>query len=250
MRKTDQEEYSRNTLLSLRLGIQRYLWNPPFNRTVNITRDDAFHQANNILDVRGRARDEQIKKGRVQTAIEVSDLEKMYDSKVLSDDSPQGLQNKVFFEIALHFDGKSLGRFRDLTVDSFEFHQDPENGSKYVTLASDRVKQQRLHATDGPKCPVASLEKYLKRLDPNCPVFFQACIGNADVFGPAKDKQFWYNGKPIGKNNLSLLMKNISIDADLSCSYRNKSIQATAVKFRKGQALETDFKSFFKRFTF
>ena len=173
---------------------------------------------------------------RANPPIDPSDIQKMYDTKVLSDDSPQGLQNKVFFEIALHFISRSREKLRKLTIDSFEFHQDPNRG-KYVTLASNSdnekplanegTKGQRLYATGRPNCPVASLEKYLSRVNPKSPCFFQACIPNAKV-----GDRFWYNGKPIGSNTIGGMMKRISHDAKLSRVYNNLSIHATAMRGR------------------
>ena len=226
------------------------MWNPPFNRTVNILKEAPFHQANEILNARQRLYDKE-QGSRVHHLISTSDMQKMYDSKVLSDDTPQGLQNKVFFEIALHFDTKSRGKFRDLTIESFEFHQDPKKG-KYVTLANDktnekeeaheRAKKQRLYATGRPNCPMASLEKYLRLLNPKSPSFFQAYYGNAYEI---KDNRYsnWYNGKPIGKNTIGAMMKRISVDAKLSRSYTNLSIHLTSMEFRKAR-LREEFCSF------
>ena len=245
----DRKEYSISALKGLRAGIQRHLRNPPFHRTVNLSKESVFHQANQILNAREKLKGED-HGPRTHHVIDAKDMQKMYDSKVLSDDTPQGLQNKVFFEMALHFDTKSRGKFRDLTIDSFEFHQDPEKG-KYVTLrekanekllAHEEAKKQRLYATGRPNCPVASLEKYIRLLNPKSPCFFQAYHGSP--YEKKGDRcSNWYNGQPIGKNTLGAMMKKISVDAKLSRSYTNLSIHLTSMEFRKAR-LKEEFCSF------
>ena len=247
----DQKEYSKATLVALRNGLQTHLLKPPFNRTLNLTFDSAFAQANVILNARAKLHFEHVKDCVTYPAIEACDYQKMYTSKVLSNDTPHGLQNKVFFEMAFHFDRKTREDLKELTLDSFEFHDDAEKGCKYVTLATTKRKEKnlkllaveaapnpnkkRLYATGQPNCPVASLEKYLSVLDPTCHCFFQGCKrSTVKVFGPFDtfEDRYWYNGKPLGINAIGQFMKHISINAKLSRVYSNHCIRATAVKMR------------------
>ena len=58
----------------------------------------------------------------------------MYVSGTLSNYNPKALQNKVFFEIMLHFGRRAKEGLRDLKSESFEFRTD-DDGHVYVTIA-------------------------------------------------------------------------------------------------------------------
>ena len=49
VRKTDGEEYSKSSLCNIRAGIQRHLTSHPYNRNLNIMRNEAFQRANNVF---------------------------------------------------------------------------------------------------------------------------------------------------------------------------------------------------------
>ena len=239
VRTKKKTEYSKQGLISLRSGIQRHIQGPPYNRNINIISDREFKQANMVLTGR-------IKQNRAdghddtkhKSAIQPGDVRKMYNTGTLSNYNPRALQNKVFFEVMLHFGRRAKEGLHDLKIDSFEFRTD-DDGHVYATipynektktnhgLESDREeKEQRMYETGEPdSCPVASLRLYLSKLDPKNPCFFQHVSTRKSVMS----EQYWYNGKRVGVNSIGALMRNISKDAKLSQIYTNHCIRATSV---------------------
>ena len=238
-RTKKRKDYSKQSLISLRAGIQRHIQEPPYNRQINIITDREFKQANMVKTGR-------IKKNRAdgndttqhKSAIQPGDVRKMYNSGTLSNLNPKALQNKVFFEIMLHFGRRAKEGLRDLKTDSFEFRTD-DNGHVYATIPyneksktnhgteSDREeKEQRMYETGDPEtCPIVSLRLYLSKLNPKSPYFFQHVSTKKSVVV----EQYWYNGKCLGINSISCLMKDISKEAKLSQIYTNHCIRATSV---------------------
>ena len=74
--------------------------------------------------------------------------------------------------------------------------------------------------TDG----YSALEVFLTKLNPQRDAIFQYPKRN---WRPS-DK-VWYENRPLGKNKLSSLMKEISVEAGLSHTYTNHSVRATAI---------------------
>lgn len=75
-----------------------------------------------------------------------------------------------------------------------------------------------------PKCPVASFEKYISKLNPLLDVLWQRPL---DTFLPKEST--WYYAAPVGKNTLGNMMPALSKLAKLSKRYTNHSIRATSV---------------------
>ena len=73
-------------------------------------------------------------------------------------------------------------------------------------------------------CPVLSMEKYIAKLNPNNPAFFQRPRELANPEDPT-----WYCNQVVGINMLGNKMKNLSRDAKLSKEYTNHSVRATSV---------------------
>ena len=165
------------------------------------------------------------------SAISEEDMKKLYWSGVFDTSTPCGLQDKVFFDtmLFLYPSGKTL---RHLKKTDFAIVQD-DDGRKYVYKTSHGngeagppakkrkyyVGEERMYATGGPICPVASLEKYLSHLNPVCQSFFQwprKELAPGDVV--------WYENESVGDNKLRRKMKDISKKAQLSKTYTNHSI--------------------------
>ena len=66
-------------------------------------------------------------------------------------------------------------------------------------------KNARMYKTNGPTDGYSALELLLSKLNPECEALFQYPKRN---WRPA-DK-VWYENRPLGKNKLSAMMKNIS----------------------------------------
>ena len=237
-------------MISIRAGIQRHIQGPPFNRNINIITDREFKQSNMVLTGRiKKNRSDGLDTTKHKSAIQSGDVRKMYDSGTLSNLNPRSLQNKVFFEIMLHFGRRAKEGLHDLKSSSFEFRTD-DDGHVYATipynensktnhgLESDREeKEQRMYETGEPDtCPIVSLRLYLSKLNPKSPHFFQHVSTKKSVM----HEQYWFNGKRLGFNSIGGLMKNISKDAKLSQIYTNHCIRATSVTVLANEGHETN----------
>jgi hypothetical protein len=76
----------------------------------------------------------------------------------------------------------------------------------------------------GDMCPITTYRKYLSKLHPNCLDLWQRPL---DTF--FTEDPLWYCCKAIGVNTLGNFMPNISSMANLSKSYTNHCIRATAI---------------------
>ena len=106
---------------------------------------------------------------------------KILYEKVFSTEDAWGLLFKVFYEINLHFIRRGREGLRDLNKNSFEFHVDPR-GVEYVIPHCNETEKTKqgsekeiieksatMYAqVNDPNCPVASLRKYLSKLNPKC----------------------------------------------------------------------------------
>lgn len=236
VRNKKGEMYGKSSYVNLRAAVHRHITSPPYNRPFNILRDVQFQSANQVfMGVLRKMRVEGKDVTKHKEAITEGDMKKLYESGVLNTDTPMGLLRKVYVEISLQFGRRGREGLRDFTKESFVFKLNDE-GKEYVTLAyneldknhqillpKDNEKSQMMfsHAGD-PMCPVESLRKYLAKLNPNCPSFFQK-----PKLYVANDAQIWYENKPLGVHTIGQLMKTISQEAKLSCIYTNHSIRAT-----------------------
>ena len=172
-------------------------------------------------------------------ALTSADMKKLYESGVLTTQTPLGLLRKVYMEVSLHFARRGMEGLRQLTKESFMFLKDAEN-KEYVTMAYNEIeknhqvqapkeqeKKQLMFAQEGDAmCPVATLKKYISKLNPKCTALFQKPKQFAGL--DYETEEVWYENKPMGVNTLATLMKKISKDADLCQIYTNHSIRATA----------------------
>jgi len=84
-----------------------------------------------------------------------------------------------------------------------------------------------------PRCPVASLEKYLSKLNPNSECFWQRPKRQVKDGG-----SFWYDSIAVGHNTLGNFMKTISTKAELSQIYTNHCIRATCITALDNKGME------------
>jgi hypothetical protein len=79
-----------------------------------------------------------------------------------------------------------------------------------------------LFADDDVLCPVKTFVHYKKKLNPICVFLFQR---------PSKQPKVdvWYDNMPLGRNQLGIIMSEISQEFALSQVYTNHSLRATTV---------------------
>ena len=130
VRQKNGNKYSRSGLTIIRASLQRHLTSPPFNRNINIIRDREFQAANAVIQG-------QIKILR-QSGNDITKHKKPIDSEDMAKiresfkvETPAGLQNKVSFDLLLHFARRGQEGLRELTKTSLVIKKD-SRGRKYL----------------------------------------------------------------------------------------------------------------------
>ncbi|XP_068449404.1 uncharacterized protein [Clinocottus analis] len=235
--------YSKSSLISIRSSLNRYLNEPPYCRTLDLTKDPELRSANLTLAAVIRRLEEQGAGPVVQKqAITRSDLRRLYESSVFSTDTPFGLLNKVWFETCMYFCTRGRENQRELEEDSFGLAVD-EDGRKFVYFKAlgpyhksrsaawtkrrpdpDEDTLPRMYETGSDQCPHASFVRYVSKRNPLCGAFFQRPRDHCC----ARDVT-WYENKAIGKNLLGTRMQMLSRAAKLSKTYTNHCIGAVSI---------------------
>ncbi|XP_069139051.1 uncharacterized protein [Argopecten irradians] len=168
--------------------------------------------------------------------IDAKDMEKLYASEIFSTNTSEGLQNRTIFEYLYYFCNRGRENLRDIQKNDFNINTDA-TGRRYVTVTSrqtknhrgddlrDNDKEGRMYDQPGnPNCPVATIEKYLSKLNPNNDNFWQRPKKTVD-----QSMDVWYDNCAVGKNTLNNFMSRLSKDAGLSVKYTNHCIRATCI---------------------
>ena len=233
VRKNDGCLYKKTSFYSLRFALQRKMKEIRGER-FDIIEDSEFSKGNNIFTAQCVVLK---KKGLAQInhhpAISEEDIKLLYESSVLSCESPVAIQRKVFFELMLHYCRRGMENLRDLTVNDFIVKR-LANGVECVVKTSDELtKNHRINdenqdegvmkATGKENCPVHAYKLYVSKLNPKQSALFQRPKEFTPSFGP------WYDNMVLGIKTLQVMMKRISKAAKLSKLYTNHSIRATSI---------------------
>jgi hypothetical protein len=110
--------------------LNRYLKDPPHSKTFDITKDGAFNDAN----VNFKAAMTELKRlGLGSTdhypVIAPEDRNKLYNSMFLSPTTPNGLFNKVQFDVRLYFCRRGSENIYNFTKSTFVIETDPQTGT-------------------------------------------------------------------------------------------------------------------------
>jgi len=120
VRNKKGEMYGKSSIVNIRAGIHRHLTSPPYSRTVNILRDIEFLPANQVfMGILRKMRVEGKDITKHKESITEGDMQKLYESGILNNDTPMGLLRKVYFEISLHFGRQGREGLRNFTRESF-----------------------------------------------------------------------------------------------------------------------------------
>ncbi|KAJ8279862.1 hypothetical protein COCON_G00069280 [Conger conger] len=235
--------YSKSSLISIRSSLNRYLNEPPYCRTLDLTKDPELRSANLTLAAVIRKLEEQGAGPVVQKqAITRADLRKLYTSSVFNSNTPFGLLNKVWFETCMYFCTRGRENQRELEEDSFGLAID-EDGRKFIYFKAlgpyhksrsaswskkrtdtDDDNLPRMYETGTEFCPYASFVKYISKRNPLCKAFFQRPRDHC-----SESDMTWYENKAIGKNLLGTRMQMLSRAAKLSKTYTNHCIGAVSI---------------------
>ncbi|XP_062598696.1 uncharacterized protein LOC134260129 [Saccostrea cucullata] len=190
--------------------------------------------------------------------IHPDDIDKLYNT-AFSTDSPRSLKQKVMFEYIYFFCESGFDHIRLVQKEDFVFSRDA-SGREYVTVRERYTMKNKFHCSKlkqnrgkivmqpvrmydrqgDPMCPVASLKKYLMKLSPENPFFWQrpkTKYNHSDVVWYEAETIRW-DKKSTGKVSLWALMKNLSVESNLSKIYCNSNIRATNIQILNNQPEE------------
>lgn len=236
VRRENGDNYKTGSLINIRAAVNRHLKSS--GHVINIIIEPVFAQANLAFS----AKQANLKRGgygdtQHYPPIDENDIDKLYRSGIFDEDTPSGLQSKVWFELMYYICRRGRENLRKLEKDHFAITED-SNGRRYVYQCKDemskkirgdnmksRVDAGRMYATDGDGCPVASFEKYISKLNPNNSALFQAPLKSA----PCDSEKPWYKNAPLGEKQLGNFMSRLSLAAGLSRRYTNHSLRSTCI---------------------
>lgn len=235
-RRVDGEFFKTSSLNNIRACLNRHLKdvNPGL---IDINKDTEFSKAN----VAFRAAKVQLKKAGKgpghRPSLDENDVKKLYTSGVFNQNTPAGLQQKVWFELMIYIFRRGRQNLRDLKKDHFTVQTDSD-GRQYVAQATDEMTKKtrednqssrkdagRMYETGDENCPVVSFKSFVSKLNPDCDTFFQT---PKDVV-PTRSLSIWYTNCPLGKYPLGNMMGHLSKTAKLSKLYTNHCLRATCI---------------------
>ena len=236
LRKTDGDYYKTASMNQIRNGINRHL-KSEFGSYIDIIKETEF-TASNAAFKASLVQLKKLGKGDIthHSPIEEEDIETLYEYFDQVQDTPAGLQHKVFFEIMLYICRRGRENLRLLKKDYFAVEIDA-NGREYVVQTTDeltkkcrdtkgsRVDAGRMYATNTVKCPVASFKCYVSKLNPECDAFFQTPKPEKPKLADSP----WYKRSPIGQSTLGNFMRVLSLKGRLSKQYTNHCIRSTCI---------------------
>ncbi|XP_061180474.1 uncharacterized protein LOC133189049 [Saccostrea echinata] len=235
LRKVDGTKYARKSMVTIRYGLQQHFLKV---RSEDIINDDRYSTSGEMF----KAVLVQLKKTGVgetksKEPIVIEDMEKLYASDAFSVDTPEGLQNKTLFEYLYYFCNRGRENLREVQKSDFTISVDPSN-REYVSVINKQTKNHRgddIHNKDhkqgrmydrpgDPRCPVTSFKKYLSKLHPSNPNFWQRPKRKYSY-----DEDTWYENSALGKNTLYSFMSCVSEEYTLSKRYTNHCVRATSI---------------------
>ncbi|XP_033756092.1 uncharacterized protein LOC117338811 [Pecten maximus] len=236
IRKANGEFYAKKSMISVRFGLQRHFVK---KRDEDIINDADFKSANDVFKaVLVRISKLGVSESKHKPPITTEDLDKLYNHGVFDVSTSSGLLNRVFFEFMYFFCKRGRENLRSLKKSDFVIRVDSQ-GKRYVVmktehqtknhrgddLQNEHFSQARMYEIPGnERCPVATFEKYLSKLNPEIDDFWQRPKKNV-----TESSAVWYDAVPLGKNTLCSLMSKISHQASLSEIYTNHCIRATCI---------------------
>ena len=256
-RTAEGDTYNHNSLRAMRAAINRHIQQKPHSRTIDIIKDAAFIQANDVFD--GYIKDNK-RAGKDKTknkdAFSDADWKKLHDSDELSTETPTTLQNKVILNILTHFGRRGREGLREMNTKTFSVNISDE-GNKYVSHNYNELTKN--HQDSGrqtevnmdtrlmseqpgdPHCPVHSFEKYIQHLDPTCEHLFPYPLDHVTFMRSGNKWQgrgVWYSTRPLGVNTIGDKVKVLSKKVGLSKVYTNHCVRATVVTRLSRQGVE------------
>ncbi|XP_031551503.1 uncharacterized protein LOC116288802 [Actinia tenebrosa] len=239
-KRKDGHQWKPSSLKIFRFAINQHLNSQSINRSISITRDKQFKDANKVISDRQK---ELIQLGEDATgsreskdnarALTCEDIRQLFDKGVIGITSPKALHRYVFMilginfgitsRLALHLLKPSMLYFdRDENSSLLYVYYDPKRDSIGADKKLSRPKKKIYGIPGNPLCPVTALKLFIQKRNPECiEGFFQTPNRHY------KETGVWYTPQATGKNTLGRLMKDIAIDGKLSFMYTNHCLRYT-----------------------
>ena len=246
VRKKDEQPYPPKTLQHYLLGIQRHI-RQSTKCPINLLTDSEFIQLRNLLDALYRKLHAagvgtSTKRTPVLTA---DDEDKLWSSKVLDPDTPQGLLNCVFFLNGKNFCLRGGSEHRDLKMSQLAREVVTLDGkplvrymyTEYVSknhagglkqIRQDNKTVHQYESEDMSRCHVLILDKYISKLPKEAKAkgtFYM----KPKAAVPQDPHSPWFYAIPVGHNTLAEMMKKLSSQGKLDQEFTNHSLRAYGV---------------------
>jgi hypothetical protein len=221
--------YSKKSMQSIRFGLQRHFFT---KRGMDIIKGKEFTVSNKVFKaLLVKLKSEGKSSVKRHPTVNKEDMDLIQASLDIS--TARGLLQKVFIDVMVYFANRGMENLRAMKPVDFVLNTDTNNNREYFTLRDMGTKN---HSTDdeasqggrmydvkgSPRCPVATLKKYLDRIHPECPFMWQR--PKAKVH---ENDTIWFDKSPIGRDSLSNMMKKISLASGCSKVYTNHCLRAT-----------------------
>ncbi|XP_072050154.1 uncharacterized protein [Amphiura filiformis] len=129
----DGTPYKTGSLKNLRNGLNRHLKNK--GQAIDLRTEAVFAESNLTFDAtKAELKHQGFGDTKSYSPIDENDVLKLYESGVFNQDTPQCLQNKVWFELILYICLRGRENLRKLERDHFAIGED-SNGRRYVYQA-------------------------------------------------------------------------------------------------------------------
>ena len=252
IRNEQGEEYQSGTLYSVCAGIQRYIREKrlafDIAEPLDIYKDHHFNLFRSSLDsVLKDLHKRGIGNVKKQADVISEELEeKLWNDKLLGDDSPKKLQNTLIFCLGLNLALRSGQEHRRLRPDMFQIFEREcakpfllysESGSKNNQggLNHRKVLNKRVkifaNLCNPARCIVRLFKMFMSLRPANAP-------SNALYLQPLATplESCWYQARPMGHNALAMTVKTLCQSTGASGYYTNHSLRRTCASrlYNKG----------------
>ena len=247
VRREDGTEFKVSSLKAIRAAIDRYLRQPPNNKPWSIVGDAAFQKSNKVLNAICKQMMQEGKVGPTihKNPITSEQLQQLYETGQLGEWdtlNPSQLLSTAWFYITFYFGKRGRENQRKLTSDMLVLRSTSQGRRYYEFRSHFASKNHQGGLTDNPdesdgklfevpnskRCPVKTLESFLKHLNPNLQALFQRPREVSTKCQPQRD-EVWYCNSPVGKSMLENMMKNMSTSAGIAPHLTNHCVRATSV---------------------
>ena len=238
------QDYSRETLYDLVVSLQMYL--NRVGRNVRFLEQDEFQSVKHTLDHRMKqlSKEGKINQKSKAEPISYDEEEKMWDMKILGDETPEMLLNTVLYLIGVNFSLRAADEHKSLQVGilgQIKCHVDEKQNCKFLEYTERRSKNHQGGLADknvkpkvvrcyenvaNPKrCLVRLYQKYLAKR----PSHDVKCSRDLYLRPLKNPSEFiWYSCQPLGVSTISQVVAKLADMAGLKGFKTNHSLRATA----------------------